>query len=140
MLEGKLGQQEHTTINVAQKGDQVSRFLGEGQERLEHRVIALEQALNLANAERARYQDALNKIELSNQRLNDEFRAILNGYQTDVQYKIDISTKSLMDRLMSEQEQRQRQIEEVRNRSDQGDKLAQERIRDMSDELRDRNN
>lgn len=57
-------------------------------------------------------------------KLNDEFRGMISGVQNDMQYKVEMKMTELVNKLMSEQDARQRQIEEVRNRSDQGDKNA----------------
>lgn len=82
----------------------------------------------------------MGRLEVNNLKHNDEFRNILSGVQNDLQYKLEIKMTDLVNRLLSEQDQRARQIEEVRYQLEMKDKLANEKGRHNLDELRDRQN
>jgi predicted secreted hydrolase len=125
---------------VNRKGDAASMFLNEVFERVESKVMGLEQQMQMVNAEQRRDKENMGRLEVNNLKHNDEFRNILSGVQNDLQYKLEIKMTDLVNRLLSEQDQRARQIEEVRYQLEMKDKLANEKGRHNLEELRDRQN
>lgn len=89
-------------------------FLNEVFERVESKVMSLEQAMQLVNAEQRRDKENMGRMEMTSLKNNDEFRSVINGVSNDMQYKLEIKMTDLVNRLLSEQDQRARQIEEVR--------------------------
>lgn len=102
--------------------------------------MGLEQAMQLVNAEQRRDKENMGRLEMSSLKNNDEFRNVINGVSNDMQYKLEIKMTDLVNRLLSEQDQRARQIEEVRYQIEMKDKLSSEKGRHGLDELRDRQN
>lgn len=123
---------------INRKGDAASLFLNEVFERVESKVMGLEQAMQLVNAEQRRDKESMGRLEMTNLKNNDEFRSVINGVQNDMQYKLEIKMTDLVNRLLSEQDSRARQIEEVRYQMEMKDKMANEKGRHGLDELRDR--
>lgn len=99
---------------INRKGDAASMFLNEVFERVESKVMSLEQAMQLVNAEQRRDKENMGRMEMTSLKNNDEFRSVINGVSNDMQYKLEIKMTDLVNRLLSEQDQRARQIEEVR--------------------------
>lgn len=50
----------------------------------------------------------MGRLEMSNLKNSDEFRNVLTGVQNDMQYKLEIKMTDLVNRLLSEQDHRQR--------------------------------
>lgn len=70
--------------------------------------------MQLVNSEQRRDKELMGRLEMSNLKNSEEFRNIVTGVQNDMQYKLEIKMTDLVNRLLSEQDQRARQIEEVR--------------------------
>jgi len=115
-------------------------FLNEVFERVESKVMAMEQNMQLMNVEQKREKDNIGRLEVSGLKNNDEFRGMVSGLQSDIQYKLEVKMTDLVNRLLTEQDERSRQIEDVRYQMEMKDKLAGEKNRHGVDELRDRQN
>lgn len=89
-------------------------FLNEVFERVESKVMGMEQQIHLLNAESKRDKENLGRLEVTNHKNSDEFRSAVNSVQHDMQYKLEIKMTDLVNRLLSEQDERARQIEEIR--------------------------
>ena len=70
--------------------------------------------MQLVNSEQRRDKELMGRLEMSNLKNSEEFRNIVTGVQNDMQFKLEIKMTDLVNRLLSEQDQRARQIEEVR--------------------------
>ena len=102
--------------------------------------MAMEQNMQLMNVEQKREKDNIGRLEVSGLKNNDEFRGMVSGLQSDIQYKLEVKMTDLVNRLLTEQDERSRQIEDVRYQMEMKDKLAGEKNRHGVDELRDRQN
>ncbi len=89
---------------VNRKGDAASMFLNEVFERVESKVMGLEQQVQLVNSEQRRDKENIGILEVTNLKHNDEFRNILTGIQNDMQFKLEIKMTDLVNRLLSEQD------------------------------------
>jgi len=69
---------------VNRKGDAASMFLNEVFERVESKVMGLEQQLLLVNSEQRRDKENIGRLEVTNLKHNEEFRNILTGVQNDM--------------------------------------------------------
>jgi hypothetical protein len=107
-LEQRLAQSEQNNQLINRKGDAASMFLNEVFERVEGKVMGLEQATQLLTAEQRRDKENLGRLEMNNLKNSDEFRNVINSVQNDMQYKLEIKMTDLVNRLLSEQDQRQR--------------------------------
>ena len=85
---------------INRKGDAASLFLNEVFERVESKVMGLEQAMQLVNAEQRRDKESMGRLEMTNLKNNDEFRSVINGVQNDMQYKLEIKMTDLVNRLL----------------------------------------
>lgn len=103
-LEQRLSQQEQSNQMVNRKGDAASMFLNEVFERVESKVMGLEQQVQLVNSEQRRDKENIGRLEVTNLKHNDEFRNILTGIQNDMQFKLEIKMTDLVNRLLSEQD------------------------------------
>jgi len=101
-LETRLSQQEQNNQLINRKGDSASMFLNEVFERVESKVMSLEQTLQLVNAEQRRDKENMGRLEMTNLKNNDEFRSVISGVQNDMQYKLEIKMTDLVNRLLSE--------------------------------------
>lgn len=61
------------------KGDAASMFLNEVFERVESKVMGMEQQLHLLNAEQRRDKENLGRLEVTNHKNSDEFRSVVSG-------------------------------------------------------------
>jgi hypothetical protein len=64
---------------VNRKGDAASMFLNEVFERVESKVMGMEQQLHLLNAEQRRDKENLGRLEVTNHKNSDEFRSVVAG-------------------------------------------------------------
>lgn len=101
-LETRLSQQEQNNQLINRKGDSASMFLNEVFERVESKVMSLEQTMQLVNAEQRRDKENMGRLEMTNLKNNDEFRSVISGVQNDMQYKLEIKMTDLVNRLLSE--------------------------------------
>ena len=115
-------------------------FLNEVFERLEGKLMGLEQNVQLMNMEQKKEQEQMGRLEVLNFKNNDEFRGMLNNLQNDYQTKLEVKITDLVNRLLHEQDERTRQMEDMRYQIDMKDRMDKEKGRQGMDELRDRYN
>ena len=84
------------------KGDAASMFLNEVFERLEGKLMGLEQNVQLMNMEQKKEQEQMGRLEVLNFKNNDEFRGMLNNLQNDYQTKLEVKITDLVNRLLHE--------------------------------------
>lgn len=81
-------------------------FLNDVFERVEGRLMGVEQNLQIMNMEQNKEKENLGRLEVNNLKNNDEFRGIVNNLQNDFQYKLEVKITDLVNRLLQEQEER----------------------------------
>lgn len=129
MLEQRLSVNENNNQIVNRKGDAASVFLNEVFERVEGKVMGLEQSLQLMTLEQRRDKENVGRIEVSQLKNSEDFRGLVGQMQNEWQYKLEVKMTDLVNRLLSEQEERARQIDDVRYQMDVKEKMDKEKSR-----------
>ena len=125
---------------VNRKGDAASMFLNEVFERVEGKLMGLEQNVNLMNMEQRKEKENLGRMEVANLKNSEDFRNMISNVQHDVQNRLEIKVTDLVNRLLSEQEERTRQIDDVRYQMDLKERMDREKGRQGVEEMRERYN
>lgn len=63
---------------VSRKGDAASQFLNEVFERVESKLMGLEQNVNLMNMEQKKEKENIGRIEVSSLKNSDDFRNMIH--------------------------------------------------------------
>ena len=90
--------------------------------------------------EQNKERENIGRMEVINLKNNEEFRGMVGSLQNDFQYKLEVKMTDLVNRLLSEQEERQRQMEDMRYQAEMKDRMEKEKSKQGMDELRDRYN
>lgn len=69
---------------------------------------------------------------------SEEFRSIIGSLNNDFSYKLEVKMTDLVNRLLTEQDERARSIEDMRYQMEMKEKMANEKGKHERDELRDR--
>jgi|FrelakmetLWP11LW_1041352.scaffolds.fasta_scaffold121089_1 hypothetical protein len=99
---------------ISRKGDAASMFLNEVFERVEGKLMGLDQNVQLLGMEQRREKDNIGRIEISTLKNSEDFRNMMTQLQNDYSHRLEVKMTDLVNRLLSEQEERVRQIEDVR--------------------------
>lgn len=140
VLEQRLSMSESNNQMVNRKGDAASMFLNEVFERVEGKLMGLEQNVNLMNMEQRKEKENLGRMEVANLKNSEDFRNMISNVQHDVQNRLEIKVTDLVNRLLSEQEERTRQIDDVRYQMDLKERMDREKGRQGVEEMRERYN
>jgi hypothetical protein len=54
------------------------------------------------NVEQRREKENIGRLEVSGLKNNDEFRGMVSGLQSDIQYKLEVKMTDLVNRLLTE--------------------------------------
>ena len=125
---------------INRKGDAASIFLNDVFEKVEGKLMGLEQNFQLMTMEQNKERENIGRMEVINLKNNEEFRGMVGSLQNDFQYKLEVKMTDLVNRLLSEQEERQRQMEDMRYQVEMKDRMEKEKSKQGMDELRDRYN
>ena len=139
-LEQRLQQSEQNSQMINRKGDAASIFLNDVFEKVEGKLMGLEQNVQLMTMEQNKERENIGRMEVINLKNNEEFRGMVGSLQNDFQYKLEVKMTDLVNRLLSEQEERQRQMEDMRYQVEMKDRMEKEKSKQGMDELRDRYN
>ena len=85
-------------------------------------------------------RESIGRIEVSNLRNSEEFRSLLMQINGELSSRMEVKITDMVNRLLTEQDERMRAIEDVKYTVDMKDKLTQEKSRHQTEELRDRYN
>ena len=102
--------------------------------------MGLEQNFQLMTLEQNKERENIGRMEVINLKNSEEFRGMVGSLQNDFQYKLEVKMTDLVNRLLSEQEERQRQMEDMRYQVEMKDRMEKEKSKQGMDELRDRYN
>ena len=91
---------------VNRKGDAASMFLNEVFEKVEGKLMGLEQNFQLMTMEQSKEKENVGRMEVINLKNNEEFRGMLGSLNNDFQYKLEVKMTDLVNRLLTEQEER----------------------------------
>jgi len=64
--------------------------------------------------EQRKEKENIGRIEVSSLKNSDDFRNMLHQVQNDTQQRLEVKVTDLVNRLLGEQEERTRQIDDVR--------------------------
>lgn len=77
-LEQRLSMVDNNSNMISRKGDAASQFLNEVFERVEGKIMGLEQNISLVGMEQRKEKDNLGRVEVQALKNNDDFRNLLN--------------------------------------------------------------
>ena len=140
LLEQRLQLSENNNQMVNRKGDAASMFLNEVFERVEGKLMGLEQNVQLMGMEQRKDKENVGRIEVSTLKNSEDFRNMMNQVQNDYSHRLEVKMTDLVNRLLTEQEERQRQIEDVRYQMDLKERVEREKGRQGVEEMRERYN
>ena len=98
----------------------------------------MEQNVDILRNEFNRERDNLGRLELTNLRNNEDFKNAVGQIQVDFGSKLEIKMTELINRMLQEQEDRLRQVEEIKQQMEMKDKINNQQVRYERDEMRDR--
>lgn len=78
LMEQRLQMSDNNTAMVNRKGDAASMFLNEVFDRVEGKLMGLEQNVQLMGMEQRKEKENLGRIEVSTLKHSDDFRSMLN--------------------------------------------------------------
>ena len=107
-------------------------------ERLENKLLTMEQGQAGLRNEMLREQQKVGGLEISNLKNSEEFKHVIGQIQVDFGGRLELKMTDLVNRLLLEQEERNRQIEDVKYQIDIKDKMVTEKSKYEREEMRDR--
>ena len=85
-----------------------------------------------------REKDNVGRLEITGLKNNEDFKNVVNQIQVEFGGKLEVKMTDLVNRLLLEQEERMRQVDEIKYQMDIKDKMAVEKSKHERDEMRDR--
>ena len=98
----------------------------------------MEQQLYLLKNDFGRERDNVGRLEITGLKNNEDFKNVVNQIQVEFGGKLEVKMTDLVNRLLLEQEERMRQVDEIKYQMDIKDKIAGEKSKHERDEMRDR--
>ena len=129
---------EQSNVLFDKKGENNSSILSEMIEKLESRVLVLDQQIMGAKNEIGKEKENINQLEFFNLKNNEDFKNMVGSLQQDFGGKLEIKMTDLVNRLLLEQEERMRQMEDIKYQIDIKDKMLMEKTKYEREEMRDR--
>ena len=120
------------------KGETNQGILADIIDKMETKVLSMEQNVDILRNEFNRERDNLGRLELTNLRNNEDFKNAVGQIQVDFGSKLEIKMTELINRMLQEQEDRLRQVEEIKQQMEMKDKINNQQVRYERDEMRDR--
>ena len=105
---------------------------------METKVLQMEQGLDIVRNQFERERENVGRLELVNLRNNEEFKAAVASLQGDFGQKLEIRMTEMVNRMMQEQDERLRSMDEIRAQIDMKERLNNQAVRHERDEMRDR--
>jgi len=93
---------------VNRKGDAASMFLNDVFERLEGKLMGLDQNVQIMGMEQRKEKENVGRIEVSTLKNSDDFRNMMSQLQNDYSHRLEVKMTDLVNRLLTEQEERVR--------------------------------
>ena len=122
-LESRLQSTEQNSITVDKKGDATSQFMNEVMERMEAKMQQVEQNVYFMKADTSKDKENMSRLEIQGLRSNEDFRNLVSTVQGDFQTKLEVKMTDLVNRLLLEQEERLRSVDDVRYQMELKDKI-----------------
>lgn len=126
-MEARLAGTEQSSMLVDRKGETNQGILSEVIDKLEAKVLGMEQNVHYLKGDFQREKENLTRLEITNLKNNEDFKNVVGSLQTEFGGKLEIKMTDLVNRLMLEQEERLRAIDEVKYQVDFKDKINQEK-------------
>ena len=101
-LESRLQNNEQSFHNVDRKGDTNQSILAEIVDKMESKVLQMEQQIDSVKNEFVRDRENVGRIELTGLRNNDEFKSAVGNLQNDFGQKLEIRVTDMVNRLLQE--------------------------------------
>ena len=139
-LEQRLAGAEQSYNLVNRKGDAATHFLNEVFQKMEVKIMQLEQHVYLLKVDTVKEKENLGRVEVTNLKNSEEFRSMLGQVNNELSNKLEVKITDLVNRLLSEQEDRARSVDDVKYQMEMKDRLTNEKTRHQAEELRDRYN
>ena len=76
-LEARLNQSEQSYSLVNKKGDASAQFLNEVYQKMEHKLMQLEQGISLVRLEQGKDKENVGRLEVNNLKNSEEFRGMV---------------------------------------------------------------
>lgn len=107
-------------------------------EKMEQRVLSLDQQVIGLKTGQSVEKENINQLEFINLKNNEEFKGMVGTVQSDFNGKLEIKMTDLVNRLLLEQEERMRQMNDIKYQIDIKDKMLIEKTKYEREEMRDR--
>lgn len=137
-LETRLLSSEQSNVLFDKKGENNSTILADMLEKLEQRVLTLDQQIVFLKNDQSMEKENLKGIEMLNLRNNEEFKSAVGHIQMDFGNRLEIKMTDMVNRLLLEQEERMRQMDDIKYQIDIKDKMLLEKTKYEREEMRDR--
>lgn len=137
-LESKISILENNSGNLEQKGDMSNNMMGELAEKIERRLHNVEDVIQVLNSEQKMEKDKFSNFEVSALRNNEGFRDLLSNMQKDYGTKLEVRMTELVSRLLSEQDERMKNVEDLKYTIDTKEKMINEKSKYEREEMRNR--
>ena len=93
---------EQSNVLFDKKGENNSSILSEMLEKLESRVLVLDQQIMGAKNDIGKEKESINQLEFFNLKNNEDFKNMLGSLQHDFSGKMEIKMTDLVNRLLLE--------------------------------------
>ena len=88
--------------------------------------------------DQTRERENLTRVEVNALRTSDDFKQLVNGLQSEFGSRLELRMTELVNRLLLEQEERMRSVEDIRYQLDVKEKMNVEKAKHEREEMRDR--
>jgi hypothetical protein len=93
---------EQSNVMVNRKGDAATHFLNEVFEKMEVKLMNLDQSVSLLKIDHSKDKENIGRVEITGLRNSEEFRGMLNQVQGEFGNRLEVKLTDLVNRLLSE--------------------------------------
>jgi len=91
---------------------------------MEVKLMGLEQVVSLMKMDQQRDKESVGRLEISSLKNSEEFRSMLGQVSNEMGSRMEVKLTDLVNRLLAEQEERMRAIDDVKYTVDMKDRLT----------------
>lgn len=106
------------------KGDASTHFLNEVFEKMEVKLMNLDQQVSLLKLDQSKERESLGRVEINSLKNSEEFRSMLNMLNGELSSRLEVKMTDMVNRLLTEQDERQRAIEDVKYNVEMKDRMT----------------
>mmetsp|Transcript_2287 Transcript_2287/g.2231 ORF Transcript_2287/g.2231 Transcript_2287/m.2231 type:complete len:189 (+) Transcript_2287:513-1079(+) len=99
-LEARLASSEQNSVQFEKKGDITQTMVNDIIEKLEGKVMNIEQNFHFVKNDLKKERDNVSRLEISSLRYNDDFKNVLGQVQNEFQQRLEIKVTDLVNRLL----------------------------------------